>query len=352
MTTQREGQVPVPEPGAPARRNSKRHTIEEVAAAAGVSPATVSRVLNGFHYISPHVRASVQRAIDDLGYVPNRAARTLVTSRTDSIALIVCEPEERLYADPYFGIMARAITLALADTELQLVLLMARTEQQRKRAVRYAVNGRVDGVLLTSVHGRDTLPRTLVKAGIPVVLNGPPATTGVPLYVDADNQQGGEQAARHLRSLGRRRLAVVAGPSDMRSALDRLAGFRRALRRLPPSAVAHGDHSLESGRHAMADLLERMPDLDGVFVGSDQMAIGVMQVLRNTGRRIPDDVAVVGFDDIPDARNTEPPLTTIRQPFADMARSMVELLLAQIREDHRALKPVVLPTELVRRGSA
>lgn len=330
---------------------ARRHTLGEVAAAAGVSPATVSRVINGFRYISPQVRTAVERAIDELGYVPNRAARTLVTKRTDSIALIVCEPQERLYADPYFAIMARALTLALADTDLQLVLLMARTQQHRRKAVSYAVNGHVDGVLLTSVHGSDPLPRTLVQAGVPVVLNGPPAGTGVPLYVDVDNIRGGQQAARHLAAAGRRRFTMIAGPADLRSATDRLAGFRRGVGRLPRAAVVHGDYGMESGRNAMADLLDRVPDLDAVFVGSDQMAMGALQVLHRAGRRVPDDVAVVGFDDIPEARFTDPPLTTFRQPFDDMARAMVSLLLSQIQDPRTPLDPIVLPAELVVRDS-
>ncbi|HEX5496077.1 MAG TPA: LacI family DNA-binding transcriptional regulator [Mycobacteriales bacterium] len=330
---------------------ARRHTLGEVAAAAGVSPATVSRVINGFRYISPQVRVAVERAIDELGYVPNRAARTLVTRRTDSIALIVCEPQERLYADPYFAIMARALTLALADTDLQLVLLMARTQQHRRRAVSYAVNGHVDGVLLTSVHGSDPLPHTLVQAGVPLVLNGPPAATGVPLYVDVDNVRGGQQAAQHLRSAGRRRFTMIAGPADMRSAADRLDGFRRGVVRLSRNAVVHGDYGMESGRNAMSELLSRVPDLDAVFVGSDQMAMGALQVLHRAGRRIPDDVAVVGFDDIPEAPFADPPLTTFHQPFDDMAQAMVTLLLSQIQDRRTRLEPIVLPAQLVVRES-
>lgn len=337
---------------ADARRAARRRTLNDVAAAAGVSPATASRVINGFRYISPQVRAAVERAVEDLGYVPNRAARTLVTRRTDSIALIVCEAQERLYADPYFGIMARAVTLALAETDVQLVLLMARNERDRKRAVRYAVNGHVDGVLITSVHGDDPLPHALVAAGVPVVLNGPPAETGVPLYVDAANANAASEAARYLRSSGRRRITTIAGPPDLRSAVDRLDGFRRGLGRLANSAVVHGDHGLESGRAAMRTLLERRPDLDAVFVASDQMAIGALQILRDTGRRVPDDVAVIGFDDIPDARFSDPPLTTFHQPFEEMATAMVDLLLAQIQGDRATLDPVVLPIDLVIRASA
>ncbi|HEX5496679.1 MAG TPA: LacI family DNA-binding transcriptional regulator [Mycobacteriales bacterium] len=334
------------------RRVVRRRTLNDVAEAAGVSPATASRVINGFRYISPQVRQAVERAVEDLAYVPNRAARTLVTRRTDSIALIVCEAQERLYADPYFGILARDVTLALADTDVQLVLLMARTERQRQRAVRYAVNGHVDGVLVTSVHGHDPLPQALVAAGVPVVLNGPPAATGVPLYVDADNATAAAEAARYLKSIGRHRITMIAGPPDLRSAGDRLDGFRRGLGRLARAAVVHGDHGLHSGRTGMRTLLDRRPDLDAVFVASDQMALGALQVLHAAGRRVPEDVAVIGFDDIPDARFSDPPLTTFHQPFEEMARAMVDLLLAQIRGDQATLNPVVLPVDLVVRESA
>jgi DNA-binding LacI/PurR family transcriptional regulator len=170
--------------------------------------------------------------------------------------------------------------------------------------------------------------------------------------VDCDNVGGAQLAAERLLSADRKRVATIAGPQDMTAAIDRLTGYRQALTAAgrKQDRVAHGDFSRESGQHAMTELLTRHPDLDAVFAANDMMAAGAMRVLRAAGRTVPDDVSVVGFDDIELARHTEPPLTTIHQPIVAQARTMTELLLTQIGGDPVA-GPVVLPTELVERES-
>ncbi|GAB3496766.1 LacI family DNA-binding transcriptional regulator [Amycolatopsis cihanbeyliensis] len=329
-------------------------TLDTVAAEAGVSRATVSRVINGSPRVSPEVKGLVEQAIARVGYVPNRAARSLVMRRTDSVALVIREPDATVLADPYLANIIVATSQALTGTGVQLVLVNARNDDEHARVADYVRSGHVDGVLLASMHGEDPLPGLLLGAGVPTVVGGRPAAPVPGLcYVDVDNPGGAQLATERLLAAGRRRIATIAGPADMTAAADRLTGFRRVLAAagLPEGTVAYGEFTRESGQAAMAGLLEREPELDGVFAANDLMAIGALRALRAAGRRVPEDVAVVGYDDIEPAQHTEPPLTTVHQPVVEQARIMTELLLTQI-SGQRGGEPVVLPTRLIQRDSA
>lgn len=328
-------------------------TLDTVAAEAGVSRATVSRVINGSPRVSPEVKTAVEAAIAALGYVPNRAARSLAMRRTDSIALVMREPDATVLNDPYLGNIIIATSQTLVGTGVQLVLVNAQNTEEHAQLADYVRSGHVDGVLLASMHDDDPLPRLLLEAGIPTVVSGRPARPLPGLsYVDSDNVGGAQIAAERLLSAGRRRVATIAGPQDMTAGIDRLAGYRQALSEAggKPERVVYGNFSLESGREAMTELLAHHPDTDAVFAANDMMAIGALRALRTAGRTVPADVSLVGFDDIELARYTEPPLTTIRQSVVAQARTMTELLLTQIGGDPVA-DPVILPTELVERES-
>lgn len=340
-----------PDRPAPVRRQP---TLETVAAVSGYSRATVSRVVNGSERVAPKIRRAVEEAIDRVGYVPNRAARSLVTRRTDSIALVVREPVDFGVADPYLSSLIIAASQSLAGTGVQLAVMMARDDEEHAQLGDFVLNGHVDGAILVSVHDDDRLPARLARAGVPVVVGGRPATPtpGVG-FVDVANLSGAHLAAEHLLARGRRQLAMVTGPNDMTAANDRLDGFRAALRAAghPSPTVAYGTFTLESGEAGTREILRRLPEVDAIFAANDVMAAGVLRVLRETGRAVPDDVAVIGFDDVPLALHTDPPLTTIHQPLAQQARQMVEMMLARLQE--RAVDTaVVLPTHLVVRGSA
>ncbi len=332
-------------------------TLESVAARAGVSRATAGRVLSGSPRVSDHARSAVLRAADELSYVTNRAARSLMTRRGDSIAFVVAEREERFFADPFFSLVLRGVHAVVAEHDLALVFTALSGAAERERFERFARGGHVDGVVLVSLHGDDPLPERLQDAGVPVILQGRPFGTArdaaAPVaYVDADNHAGARAATRLLADTGRHCLGTVTGPLDMAAAVDRFDGFRAELSALGlrPAAVAHGDYSVESGRQAVHALLEEAPDLDGVVVGNDLMALGALQAVAERGRRVPDDVALVGFDDIPLAAAATPPLTTVRQPMAQMGMAMATALLDGAGQaEHLAL---VLPTEVVRRASA
>lgn len=327
-----------------------------MAARAGVSRATAGRVLSGSTTVGEGARAAVLRAADELRYVPNRAARALMTRRSDSIAFVVAESEDRFFADPYFAQVLRGAHAVVAEHDMQLVFtVIGRDGADRERFERFALGGHLDGAVLVSLHGEDPLPGHLRRAGVPVALNGRPFAPDPDTapYVSSDNVGGAMAAVRLLAGLGRRRIATITGPLDMTVSIDRLDGFRAELAAHDAVAAgsADGDFSTDGGRRAMRELLDADPAVDAVFAANDLMALGALQTLAAAGRRVPEDVAVVGFDDLPMAASTRPSLTTIRQPMVEIGRALTGLLLAQIASGEPQA-PVILPTEIVRRDSA
>lgn len=342
-------------------RSLGRPTLDAVAARAGVGRGTVSRVVNGSPQVSPEARAAVQQAIEELGYVPNRAARALVTQRTDSVALVISESGERLFGEPFFAGIVRGIHAGLLDTPMQLWLALAQSPAEREKVEHHLTNQHVDGVLLLSLHDADTLPTLLEQRGLPAVLGGRPARMLQPgaqaaNFVDVDNAGGARQAVEFLINRGRRRVATIAGTQDMGAGITRLAGYKQAIidhgGTVSEELIAYGDFSEASGMAAMRQLLEVAPDLDAVFCASDLMACGALRALREAGRRVPDDVAVVGFEDSEIARQADPPLTTVYQPVEEMGRQMARLLMSLIRREELEEPYVLLNTHMVERASA
>ncbi|WP_030186854.1 LacI family DNA-binding transcriptional regulator [Streptomyces sp. NRRL S-813] len=334
----------------------RRPTLAEVAARAGVGRGTVSRVVNGSDKVSDHSRAAVERAIAELGYVPNHAARSLVTRRTDSVALVVPDAETRLFSEPYFSGIIRGVSVELADAGMQLLLILVRDEEEYARLGSYLSAQRVDGVLMMAVHRGDTLPDLLDELAVPTVLAGRRSHREPLGHVRADNSNGARIAIRHLLGRGCRTIATITGPLDMDVARSRLEGYRDALESsgiaVDERLIAQGDFTEEGGQVAMRELLQRCPELDAVFAASDVTASGAVLELRASGRRVPDDVAVIGFDDSIVARHTDPPLTSVRQPIEEMGRTMAGLLLDEIAHRGKGRREVILPTQLVVRESA
>ena len=334
----------------------ERPTLEAVARRAGVSRATVSRVVNGSTTVAAAIRDAVNRAVEELGYVPNQAARSLVTQRTESIALILPESASRVFSDDmFFPAVIRGVSVELEAADKQLVLMMAGSPASHDRVERYAMAGHVDGVMFASMHGADPLPGSLARMGIPVVCSGRPmasAESDVP-YVDVDHVGGVAAAVRHLVATGHRRIATIAGPQDMVAGVDRLTGYQSALAEAGlPEHTAVGDITRESGVRAMRQLLAEDPRLDAVFVASDMMAHGALQAVKESGRRVPENVAVIGFDDFEISRFSDPPLTTVRQPIVDIGRTMAKQMLGLVDGKPDVPRCVVLPVELVVRASA
>ena len=339
-----------------AESNGRGVTLEEVARIAGVSRATVSRVVNGNPRVNNETRRAVEKAVARLGYVPNPAARSLVTRRSDSIALVIAEPTGRLFDDPFFPRLLRGIGAELSAGELQLVLLMPQHPRDESRVERYLASGHVDGALLVSLHGDDPLPERLASRGIPVVVGARPPHGAHVSFVDVDNVQGARSAVEHLIQTGRTMIATTAGPSDMSPGVDRLEGYRQALRAagrpVDPRLEAIADFSDVGGEKAMRRILEDRPEVDGLFAASDLMAIGAIRALRASGRRIPEDVGVVGYDDSAVARTVDPPLTSVRQPVEEMGREMTRLLVQAIEEGASVPRRIVLGTDLIVRRSS
>ncbi|MEU6763955.1 LacI family DNA-binding transcriptional regulator [Streptomyces sp. NPDC046853] len=346
------------------RSSGYRPTLEDVAHRAGVSKSTVSRVINGEPRVRAAVAERIREAVDELGYVPNQAARSLVTRRNNAVAVVVTEPQNRLFVDPYFNCLLRGIRQELVRQEAQPVLLFIEEPDDYPRVGNFLGGGHVDGALLFSLRTDDPLPAMVDHMGLPAVFGGRPVgdsdhRSHTYTYVDADNRGGAREAVRHLLSLGRRRIVTVTGPLNQASAIDRLDGYRDVLPDAPPRLIAEGDFTLRGGADAMTVLLDRCPDLDAVFVASDLMASGALRVLRERGRRVPEDVAVVGFDDLVSiAEATEPPLTTVHQDIEGMGRLMAQVLFERTSDpsvsaaDSSPLSSVVTPVRLAVRQSA
>ncbi|MBC7631134.1 LacI family DNA-binding transcriptional regulator [Aeromicrobium sp.] len=332
-----------------------RPTLEEVAAHAGVGRGTASRVINGSPQVSERTREAVLRAVEELGYVPNQAARSLVTRRTGTVALVIAESDERIFGEPFFAGVVRGISSTLNDAQRQLVLSLVQSSDQAIRLGAYLNSQHVDGVLLLSVHDDGAYSLDLGSRGVPMVLGGRSALWSDASFVDVDNRDGARQAVRHLVATGRRTIATITGPQAMASGRDRLDGYTAAIVEsglaLDTSLVVEGDFSEVSGWAAMEDLLDRHPDVDGVFAASDLMAMGALRSLRARGRRVPHDVGVVGFDGTPASETTDPPLTTVHQPLTRLGQEMAAMLLRQIDADEPTKEHLVLPVDLLVRGS-
>jgi DNA-binding LacI/PurR family transcriptional regulator len=311
-------------------------------------------VINGSPLASDDARRAVQAAIQQLGFTPSPVARSLALGRTASVALVLPEPDARVLSDPFFSQVILGLSTELDRTDLQMVLLLARRGQQTDRITRYLLGRHVDGAVIASHHRDDTLNQRLIDSDLPNVFIGRPLGVTGAHYVDMDNTRGAQLATQHLIDQGRRHIGTIAGPPDMTAGIDRLEGWRLAMRAagLPDDVAVNGDFTEPGGVAATRELLERYPDVDAVFAASDLMAAGALTVIAELGRRVPDDVAVLGFDDFPLAETTRPPLSTVTHPVEAMAGAAGRILRAMINGEDAGPDPLIFPPHLVLRGSA
>lgn len=331
---------------------ARRPTLDEVARRAGVSRSAASRAINNARHVSSATREAVERAIRELGYVPNPTARALATRQAAAVILAVSHDDPAMFADPFFAQVIAGISAALETSDLVLMLALASSSHGRERVQRVLRSRRADGVMLLALRGDDPLYRLTEQLGLPVVVGGRPLHGEPMWYVDADNRGGARLATEHLIATGRRRIATIAGQLDTRAGTDRLHGFQEtmALAGLDNTWIEQGDFGEDSGAQAAARLLAAHPDLDAVFAASDNMAAGALRTLKAHGRSVPADIAVVGFDDLPIARHTDPPLTSVNQPIQALGREMAKMLIGLIDGEHPT--PLILPTRLTIRESA
>lgn len=326
-------------------------TIEEVAAAAGVSRSTVSRVVNGSTAVSPEALEAVTKAIADLNYVPNRAARSLASRQTHAIALVVPEDTTRFFGDPFFAAIVSGINARLSRSDYVLNLFIANDDPGDK-TTSYVRSGAVDGAIIVSHHTSDLFIDRIANA-VPVVYGGRPVRERErDYYVDVDNVRGGHDATTYLIERGHRNIASITGPLTMPAGVDRLQGYRDALRGwdLHEGVIADGNFTADGGADAMRRILEAGERPDAVFVASDLMARGALTVIAAAGLRVPEDIAIMGFDDSPVATSVAPQLTTMRQPSFAQGERMATVLLDLLAGRHPR-HVTILETELVVRES-
>ena len=327
-------------------------TIEEVAAAAGVSRSTVSRVVNGSTAVSPAALDAVNRAIAELNYVPNRAARSLASRQTRALALVVPEDTTRFFGDPFFAAIVSGINAGLRSSDYVLNLFIA-SDDPGDKTTSYLRSGSVDGALIASHHTSDTFIDR-IAAAVPVVYGGRPVRErATDYYVDVDNVRAGYDATRYLIERGYTDIGTITGPLTMPGGVDRLAGYRQALAEagLPEGAHADGGFTTDGGAGAMRRILSAGPPPRALFIASDLMAQGAIAVLAGAGLKVPADVAIIGFDDSPVAETVDPPLTTIRQPSFEQGEHMVSVLLDLLAGGTPA-HATILDTELIVRQSS
>ena len=329
-------------------------TLDDVAAAAGVSRSTASRAINGGARVSPDALAAVQAAVAELGYTPNPAARSLVTRRTDSIALVVPVPDTTILADPFLVGVLRGVSVGLKGSDLQLVLLLRRDDESPDRIARYLASGHVDGAIIASHRRGDGIEAALESSGLPAVIVGRPYGGYEFPHVELDNAGAARLATEHLISKGRTRIAAITGPLNMAVGVDRKAGWQSALESAGLAADAWAEAKMftaGAGAEAAEQLLTNHPEIDAIFAASDLIAEGAMSVLAAAGKRVPDDIAIVGIDNLGVAERTNPPLTSVINPVEQISVTATEILLGLMRGEE-APPPRYLPARLVFRASA
>jgi LacI family transcriptional regulator len=338
------------EPSAGAPRSQA--TLASVAAAAGVSRSTVSRVVNHAPNVRPDIVAAVNAAILRLNYVPNRGGRA--PRGVNAVALLVPEEITRFFGDPYLALVVKGIMSRL-DRSDHLLTLVAAGGDGGEKTSRYLQHGIVDGALVVTQHPAHHGLASLNSA-VPLVFGGRPSVPGLGpgYYVDVDNIGGARAATAHLVDRGCRSIGTITGPDNVPASRDRIAGWQRALNDAGRAAgpVAHGDFTVMGGVAGMIELLDHQPDLDGVFAANDLMARGALSVLSRRRITVPDEVAVVGFDDGPAAIGEQPRLTTVRQPAVELGEAMAGLLLDLIAGRTPPAPIVLLPTQLIVRDTA
>ena len=330
----------------------RQPTLDEVAERAKVSRSAASRVINNAPHVSRAKRDAVEKAVKELGYTPNRSARALVTQQTGIVILAISGDDPEILADPFFAQVVVGVCTALESTDLHLMLCLATSARSRTSLKNLLHTRGADGIILMALRGDDPLTSIAQSADLPVVFGGRPLHSEPTWYVDVDNRGGAQTAVEHLIGLGRTRIAMITGLAETDVGQARYRGYREAMimAGLTPYATQPGDFTEPSGATAMTALLDSHPDLDAVFAANDNMAAGALRVLRQAGRSVPAEVAVVGFDDLAIARGTDPPLTTIHQPIQALGREMTRLLIALLAGE--APSSLILPARLIRRESA
>ena len=332
-------------------KTPSRVTIVDVAAEAGVSFGTVSRVINNDVHVRSETRSRVLEAMQRLGFVANRQARSLAGGKTNSIGLLVPD-----LGTGYIGEIIRGIDAELSLQNLDLILYTThRTAAKEANYVANLAQGMVDGLLLVLPRSPQDYIETLMGRNFPFVFIDHQGSGGACPAVGATNWQGAYHATEYLIGLGHKRIGFITGSMDLGCAVDRLEGYRAALRTHHISGatdlVYEGAFFQPDGYAGASALLDLTDPPTAIFASNDVMAMGAMDAIRNRGRRIPEDISVIGFDNIPQSAMVYPPLTTVQQPLEKMGRAATQILLDILKDPDKDVGRIELPTELIVRNS-
>lgn len=326
-------------------------TLEEIARLARTSRSTVSRVINADPNVKDATRQRVLEVIQRLNYKPNQAARSLAGGRTHILGLVIPTGVASVFTDPYIPTLIRGISASCQEHDYSVMLWLAEAEYERRTVLQVLQNGFIDGVIVSAMPINEKMIDDLIASRLPFTLIGRNPQHPELNFVDVENQVGANRAVRHLLGLGRRRIACLSGPLNTIVGIDRQAGYREALGAygipVDPELVREGDFSEEDGYRLTSGLLPHRPD--AIFSASDAMALGALRLLRESGISVPEQIAIVGFDDMPFAARSQPPLTTIRQPILQTGALAAQSLIACI--DDSQPRQIVLSTELIIRAS-
>ncbi len=328
-------------------------TLEDIARLSGVSRSTVSRVINNDANVSERTRQKVNSVIEQYSFQPNLAARGLAAGHKKVIGLVIPVGVTAIFTDPFFPLLIQGVSSACNHQDYSVMLWLAEPEFERKTITKILYNGLIDGVIVSSMLMDDPVIQTLSERSLPFVLIGRHPTNENICYIDTDNIQSAKIAVQHLLHLGCRKIATITGPKNMIVGMDRYQGYIEALHEygitVDPELVIEGDFTAEGGYHAMQRLLPQKPD--AVFVHSDTMASTAIRAIYDAGLRVPNDIAVIGYDDLADANRMTPPLTTVRQPTQQMGSIAAETLINLIENPHSQPHHIILPSQLIIRES-
>ena len=329
-------------------------TLEDIAKQAGVSRSTVSRVVNDNPNVSEAVRNKVQEVIVSTGYHPHAAARSLASQHSGMIGLVLPRTVSSFFIDPYLPRLTQGVAQACNQHNLTLSLfILASKEDEERIFPRVSHHGLLDGIIVQTAHKGDKLINRLINSGFPVIVAGRPFNTSGVSYIDVDNIQAAYQAVNYLIKLGYQRIGTITGMISSTAGLDRLNGYKKAIHdqgwHIDKNLIAEGDFTEQSGYEAMKLLLSANPD--AIFAGSDTMAIGAIRMAKEAGLRIPEDVAFVGFDDLPVASLSDFKLTTVRQPIFRFGAQAVTTLIDLIENGIKPSRRIIMETELIIRES-
>lgn len=336
----------------------KRVTSKDVADKVGVSRTTVSLVLNNIQgtQISPETRQKVIDAANEMGYVPDATAQALVSRRTKAIGLVLTRTQHHIATDAFLPKIISGLLTTAKKNNIRILIDWVETKHQESAYFELARAKRIDGMILSTPRLNDAALKALENVDIPTVMMGSISGSKLP-FVDVDNTKAAEKATSYLVALGHREIAFISNaPPEYTAAPERLAGFKNVLSRMDipvnENLIYYADFDPESGYECMKAILQSGEDFTAVFVASDNVAIGAKAALRESGRHIPDDISLIGFDDIPWAKYSDPPLTTVQLPAEALAQSACTLLLELIQDGHKIKQQqITLDTELIIRQS-